>query len=187
MLATIEALPAIHTENGTATGITGNLSVGDVDDALIESATVTISNNYTAGEDLLSFVAQPGIAGSFANGVLTLTGSATLAEYESVIHSVKYSNSSENPSAATRTVEIRVNDGDVDSNVLSRDVEVIPVNDVPVVSGVETASLQYQENSGAAAVSSTLVLSDIDDASLNGATVQVGGYVNGEDLSLIHI
>jgi len=182
VLATIEALPAIHTENGTATGITGNLSVGDVDDALIESATVTISNNYTAGEDLLSFVAQPGIAGSFANGVLTLTGSATLAEYESVIHSVKYSNSSENPSAATRTVEIRVNDGDVDSNVLSREVEVIPVNDAPVASGIESTGLFYLENSGPVAISATLGLSDIDNTDLTGATVQLANHINGEDV-----
>ena len=118
----------------------------------------------------------------FSNGTLSLTGSATVADYEAVIHSVAYFNTSENPSAATRTVAITVNDGDVNSNTLSRDVEVVPVNDAPVVSGIETASLQYQENSGAVAVSSALVLTDIDDASLIGATVQVGNYVNGEDV-----
>ena len=89
-LATIETSPAVYIENMAATGITGNLSIGDVDDSQIESATVTISNNYIAGEDVLSFSPQFGITGTFANGTLTLSGSATLADYEAVIHSVFY-------------------------------------------------------------------------------------------------
>ena len=181
-LATIEVQPAAYIENSAPTGITGNLSISDVDDSLIESATVTIGNNYVAGEDFLAFTSQFGITGSFSNGTLSLTGTATLAEYEAVIHSVTYTNSSENPSAATRTVEITVNDGDASSSSLSRDVEVIPANDAPVGSGIEPAALFYLESSGPAVISSTLALSDIDDINLESATVQIGGYVSGEDL-----
>ena len=185
-LSSIEQLPASHIENAVATGITGNLSIGDVDDTLIQSATVTISNNYVAGEDTLSvdsqIASQVGIVGSFSNGTLNLSGPATLAQYEAVIHSVAYSNTSEDPAAAVRTVEITVNDGVADSNPVSRDVEVIPVNDAPVGAGIESAALVYPENSGTAVVSNTLSLSDLDDVNLEGATVQIGGYVNGEDL-----
>jgi len=39
-LATIEVLPASYTENTAPVEITGNLSIGDVDDALIETATL---------------------------------------------------------------------------------------------------------------------------------------------------
>ena len=147
VLTGIEAQPASYTENGVPAGITGNLSINDVDDAQIESATVTISN-YVANEDVLSFVSQFGVTGSYANGTLSLSGSASLAEYEEVIHSVAYSNTSENPSGATRIVEIVVNDGDIDSDPVFRDVAVLPVNDAPVVSGIETSVLSYQENSG---------------------------------------
>ena len=98
VLATIELQPATYIENSAPVGITGNLSIADVDDTQIESAAVVISNNYVAGEDVLTFVPQAGISGTFANGTLTLAGSATLAEYETVIHSVAYANSSENPS-----------------------------------------------------------------------------------------
>ncbi len=181
VLATIEAMPASHIENGLATGITGNLSISDVDDTQIESATVTISSNYVPGEDILTFNPQPGITGTFSNGTLTFTGPASQTDYETVIHSVTYSNTSENPSAATRTVEITINDGDIDSNTLSRDVEIVPVNDAPVESGIESTALFYQENSGPAVVSNTLVLSDIDDVNLEGAAVQVGGYIDSED------
>ena len=86
-LATIEVQPAAYIENSAPVGITGNLSISDVDDTQIESATVVISNNYVAGEDFLTFVPQSGISGTFVNGTLTLTGAATLADYEAVIHS----------------------------------------------------------------------------------------------------
>jgi len=144
-LATIEGQIASFVENATGTGITGNLSISDVDDSQIESATVAISNNYVAGEDQLTFVPQAGISGTFLNGTLTLTGSATLADYEAAIHSVTYSNSSENPSAATRTVDITVNDGDVNSNSLSRDIEVIPVNDASMLATIEVQPAAYIE------------------------------------------
>ena len=147
-LATIETAPAIYLENAAAVGITGNLSIGDVDDTLIESATVTIGTNYVAAEDTLTFTDQSGIVGSYLNGTLTLTGSATLAEYEAAIHSVGYVNSSADPTDLTRTIDIVVNDGDTYSNLLSRDIDVIPSNDPPVVSGIELTDLAYQENSG---------------------------------------
>jgi len=44
---------------------------------------------------------------------------------------VRYSNTSENPSALTRTVSFRVNDGAALSNSVTRDITVTPVNDAP--------------------------------------------------------
>jgi len=102
ILLNIEALPAIYTENSTV-GITGNLSIIDKDLVdQIQSATVTISNNYVASEDELTFTSQPGITGIFSNGVLSLTGAASIAEYEAVIHSVAYRNLSDDPSVVQR-------------------------------------------------------------------------------------
>jgi len=96
---------------------------------------------------------------------------------------VTYTNTGENPSAASRTVEITVNDGDNDSNSLSRDIDIIPVNDVPIISNIETGPLVYIENTGTSVISSTLDLSDIDNLNLNGAAVQISGnYSNGEDV-----
>ena len=181
-LSSIEGLPASYIENGVPTGITGNLSVDDVDNTQIESATVTISN-YVANEDILSVVEQFGITGNYASGVLSLSGSASLAQYEAVIHSVAYTNLSDDPSAATRTVEIVVNDGDSDSAPVFRDVEVNPVNDAPVVSGIETSLRSYPENSGPAAISSMVSLLDVDDVNLDSAVVKItGNYTAGEDI-----
>ena len=65
-------------------------------------------------------------------GTLTLTGGDTLANYEAALRSITYQNTSDTPSDLTRTVSFTVNDGDVDSNVLTRDIDVTPANDAPM-------------------------------------------------------
>src|SRR5206468_10505693 len=64
-------------------------------------------------QDVLAFTSQFGITGNFnaVTGVLALSGSASPANYQAVLHSVTYANSSQNPSTATRTITFKVNDG----------------------------------------------------------------------------
>ena len=63
---------------------------------------------------------------------MTLSGSETVANYQAALRAVKYQNTSDNPSTATRTVSFKVNDGMADSNVLTRILTVNAVNDAPV-------------------------------------------------------
>src|SRR5205085_10424227 len=68
-------------------------------------------------------------------GTLTLTGSDTVAHYQSALRSVKYFNTSDNPSTASRTVSWQVDDGgSVNnlSNVATSTINVVAVNDAPV-------------------------------------------------------
>ncbi len=179
VLATIETMPAFFIENGPAVGITGNLQLTDVDDIDIESATISISNNYNPSEDVLSLSAQANISSNFdaASGTLTLTGPALKSEFEAALHSVNYYNTSENRSDLVRTVEFRVNDGDVDSNVLTRDIEIIPVNDPPVVSANTGASSVV---GGTAAIDSTMLSeADPDDTGV-GLTYNITSSANGK-------
>lgn len=140
----IDALPTTFIENTAATVVTDSLILIDADSAFIEAATISISNNFTAGEDVLVFTDQFNISGSYNDltGELRLTGTASKADYETAIRSVTYINTSESPMVATRTVDIVVDDGDSSSNLVSRQVEVIPVNDAPlaadsVITGLE--------------------------------------------------
>jgi hypothetical protein len=68
-----------------------------------------------------------------ANGTLTITGTESLADYQAVLRTVKYRNTSQNPNTSTRTVTFTVNDGDVNSNLLTRDITVTAINDPPTV------------------------------------------------------
>ena len=72
-----------------------------------------------------------------------MNGQALLSEYEALLHSVTYENTSDDPSVLTRTIGFVVNDGGISSNLLSRDVQIIPVNDAPVLSTIEAAPAFY--------------------------------------------
>ena len=76
-----------------------------------------ITGNYVNGQDVLGFTNQNGITGSFnaATGTLTLTGTATVANYQTALRSVTYVNTSDNPSGLARTVTIITNDGAANS------------------------------------------------------------------------
>ena len=73
----------VYAPGGTAAIIDGGLAVADSSSFTIASAKVDISAGFLAG-DMLNFVNQNGIAGSYDadDGVLTLTGSASLANYQ---------------------------------------------------------------------------------------------------------
>ena len=72
---------------------------------------------------------------------MTLTGNATLDQYEIAIRSVTYANASENPDTTTRTVSLTVNDGDDNSNTLTRDIAITAVNDGPAFDLLDDLSL----------------------------------------------
>jgi VCBS repeat-containing protein len=125
----------VFTEGNPATVIDAALTVTDADDSALESATVQITGNYQAGEDVLASAAVAGITAVFnpLTGTLSLTGSATLAQYQTALRSVTYFNGSQNPSPLPRTVAWIVNDGDGNSAPAISTITVIPVNDAPVV------------------------------------------------------
>ncbi|MCD9846480.1 VCBS domain-containing protein [Bradyrhizobium diazoefficiens] len=175
-----------YTENQAATAINTVLTASDVDSANLTGATVSITANFTSGQDVLGFSNQNGITGSYnaSTGVLTLTGSATVAQYQAALESVTYFNSSDNPSGTTRTISYQVDDGQTAnhaSNSVTSTVAVTPVNDAPVV--VAGHTLNYTENQAATAIDPALTLSDVDSANLSSATVQItGNYVTGQDV-----
>ena len=155
--------------------ISGNISTNDVDDTLLESASISISGNFGAGEDLLLFSAQSGVTGSdnATSGTLNLNGSASLGAYHAAFRSVQYQNTSDDPSSLDRTITFEINDGDADSNQLTRNISIVPVNDAPTQSTIETAPLVYSENDAPTVISSTISLADLDDTLIESATVSI--------------
>lgn len=134
-LYNIESEVLAYTEGDKAVAITSSISISDVDDTNIESAEITISSNYLSTEDELSFTEIGNVSGSWnsSNGKLTLTGAATVADYQSVLRSIKYENHNlDNPSTATRNVSFVVSDGTSLSKTISREIEITEVVD-PVI------------------------------------------------------
>ena len=174
-----------YTENDPATAITATITASDVDNTNLAGATIQITGNYQNGQDVLSFTNTANITGSWnaATGTLTLSGSDTVANYQAALRAVKYQNTSDNPSGPTRTVSFKVNDGTADSNALTRNIAVTPVNDAPVLAAIEGTALAYTENDAATAITATITASDVDNTNLAGATIQItGNYQNGQDV-----
>ena len=165
--SSIEAGALAYTENDGAVAITSSIAFTDVDDTNIESATIQISSGYTSGEDTLIFTNQNGISGSFnpVSGILSLSGTASLSDYETAIRSVNYSNTSDNPSTTTRTISFTVNDGDANSNTLTRSITIANLNDDPTNSGSLPTDVSVTED----------LLSNIDLSAVNFSDIDAGG------------
>ncbi len=183
---TVNSTAQSYTENGAPVAIDGSLLASDVDNANLVGASVAITAGFASGEDVLSFANQGPISGSYdgGTGVLTLSGTATLAQYRAALRSVTYANTSENPSSATRTITFTGDDGAAANRFgsASRALNVTPVNDAPVVT-TTGAPLAYTENAGATLIDSALTLADVDNANLASATVSIStGHAAGEDV-----
>ncbi|MBL0743119.1 tandem-95 repeat protein [Chryseolinea lacunae] len=176
VLAAIEAAALTFSEGGAAKNISGAITAVDVDNANLTGATIQITGNFVATEDVLSFTTANGITGTFdaATGTIALTGTATVGNYQTALRNVLYKNTNtDNPSSSTRTLSITVTDGTDASNTVTRNITVTPVNDVSVLSAVEPAALSYTEDQGATTITSTLAIADVDNTTLASATVQI--------------
>ncbi len=81
---------------------------------------------------MLAFTNQNGITGSYSAPTMTLTGSATKANWQTALRSITYNNTSDTPNTANRTINFVVNDGNSNSNTAAKTVSVAAVNDAPV-------------------------------------------------------
>jgi hypothetical protein len=163
----------VFTEDGAPAVVDGGLTISDVDSANLATATVTITNLLNAGSETLAVnVGATGLIASYVAPTLTLTGSATLAQYETVLRTVTYSNSSNTPNTTARVISFVVNDGAANSNTASKSVAVVATNDAPVLTA-GGGSPAFTEGAGAVAVDPAITPSDVDSASLSSATVTI--------------
>jgi len=183
-----------YTENAGAAVIDSTITLTDVDDTHMASATVTISAGFTGG-DVLSFVNTGTITGSYDSGthVLTLTGTDSKAAYEAALDSVTYHSTNESPTTASgnRTISWTVTDANSDgagaqtSVVETSTITITPVNDAPVLSDLG-GTLAYTENAAATEIDSTITLTDVDDTHMVSAHVTISaGFTAGDVLGFV--
>jgi len=185
VLSAIEASPVSFTEGGTPVNLTSVITVTDVDDDNMESATLQITSGYQSTEDVLSFTAVGGISGVWnsVTGILSLSGTSSKTNYTTALRSVTYQNTSEDPSTSTRTATFTVNDGDANSNIRTRIINITATNDAPVLSDIETTPLGYSEGEPPAIITTSIVVTDVDDDNMLSANIQITtNYNSSEDI-----
>lgn len=109
------------------TGIT----VTDPDDELV-SAEVSITSGFQQSEDQLQFTDFNLLTGMYnsTTGVLTISGSGSVSEYQDALRSVRYNNTATSPNTTDRTISFHVSDGTATSNEVTA---TITINKPPAI------------------------------------------------------
>ena len=104
---------------------------------------MTVSANHVSGTDIFFFTDQLGISGSFdfPTGTLTLTGSATVANYETALRTVAFRADGDDL-PATKTIQFTVDDGVATSAPATKVFSITSINDAPVLTVTGSVSAQ---------------------------------------------
>jgi hypothetical protein len=177
---------AEYVAGGNPTRIDPALTVADASSSTLTGATVKISSGLLAG-DLLSFVNQDGITGSYnaTSGVLTLTGTATLADYQAALESITFGSISSDPTNGgadpTRAISWSVASGSQQSAAVTSTIDVSV--GLPAVSG-GGASATFTLGGSPVVADSGLSVGDSSSPTLTGATVKISaGFQAGDTLN----
>ncbi|MFI4889019.1 MAG: hypothetical protein ACHQIL_00655 [Steroidobacterales bacterium] len=180
-----------YTQGGGAVVASGALKVADVDDINLVSASVAISTGFFAGDTLAAVTTGTTITASYnaGTGVLTLTGSATVATYQKVLDSVTFRSTSANPTDygtdLSRTLSWQVNDGLLASNVVTSTVKVVGVDQAPVLAGAGN-TVTFTQGGAAVTASPAITVSSVDKLMLASANVRISaGFFAGDTLSAV--
>ncbi len=152
-LTGIEGSTIDYTEGDGMTQVTNTIIVGDPDSAMLTGGTVQVLGGVPA-EDSLAGADSGGvtIAGGGTN-TLTLSGTATLAAYQTVLRSITYQNTNlTNPSTMQRTISFVVNDGVNFSGAATRMIDVtgtVAAQTIPHTEDLNTdgEGVRYTSNS----------------------------------------
>ena len=172
------------------------LVLSDADSSDLTGATVSITRNLDAGSDTLEekvdvtayvssidMVTPLGLTSSWdaASGTLTITGTAPKATYQEILRSVVFSNTAYTPVIDTRTVEIKVTDGNSYSTPATITLGFKRVNQITTLS-METSEITWNENGGALQVFYGVSLSDFDNTTLTNASVSISSGFEDTDV-----
>ncbi|WP_353228619.1 choice-of-anchor tandem repeat GloVer-containing protein [Novosphingobium sp.] len=170
-----------YTVGGAAVAVASTIAITDPGIANLQSASVTISSGFRAG-DVLSFTAQTGITASYnaTTGVLTLTGSAALATYKTELASIKFASTANDPTFANtdmaRGLTLVVNNGTLASTPLA-----IALNLTKPAGKTYTLGTTAVTIAGAAgddvisSAATTLLATDVIDGGLGTNTLKLTG------------
>jgi VCBS repeat-containing protein len=168
------------TEDGGAVLIAdADAALSDVDNANLSSLTVTITNLLDgAAESLTANTAGTGITANYnsGTGVLTLSGVDTVANYQQVLRTISYDNTSQNPTTTARTITFQASDGSLSSNPAAASVNVAAQNNAPVASA-DNFFVQVGEPFTLTTAALLLNDSDVDSSFLS--VEIVGGPLHG--------
>jgi putative cell wall-binding protein len=191
----------VAADNAASTPVTvdSGITLTDGDSTTAASATASITGNFHSGEDVLAFTNTSAatygdISASYVSGtgVLTLTsasGTATIAQWQSALRAITYTDTAVTPNSATRTVSFNVNDGLRDagpSNTVTKSVSVTDTDQTPILN-TTGGTTNYFGGASAVAIDSGVTVSDLDNTTQSSGTVSITtGFHSGDTLGFVN-
>ncbi len=158
---TVRNLPPTVDLNGAAAGVNREvefdpavgvvpladeqLTIADGDQSMLASASIRLRPILDGAlESLIVDTAGTSIVASSydpATGILSLAGEASLADYQTVLRTLRYANSASIPDITLRSVDITVNDGAVNSSLAIVSIDMNLNNDSPTLAALPDVEL----------------------------------------------
>ncbi len=174
--------PASYTVGGSPVAVDSGVKVVTGTDADITSAAMVLTNPQSG--DTLNFSSQNGITGSYSSGTLTLGGTATVADYQTALQSVTFSNSNTtNPSTTPRLVTVQADDSAASPTTSDTVTDTVDVTiPAPTVTAGGAAAL-YTAGANAVTVDGGIQVNSDDTSHMTGATMVLGNAQSGDTLN----
>lgn len=184
--ATLVDGDSLDHDTGTMTAaITANGTANDVLDlvttAQIERQTNNVVFDPSGAATVVGTIPASGAGSGLNNNslIITFNANAIPAIVQDVLQAIGYRNTSENPSAAVRTVQFTSTDGDGGtSNLPTMTITITPVNDAPSI-GVAAGPVTFIENDPLTVLDAAATATDADSADFDTGTLTVSITNNG--------
>lgn len=134
------------------------LTLADADDTNLTRAVITITNLTDGASESLALTSAAQTAAAtygltvdtynIGTGTLTITGTATTAQYQEVLRGITYTNNAPSPSGTGRTISFVVRDasGEVATQDSSTTTQLVKYNTPPVATGGDLTSTGMEGN-----------------------------------------
>ena len=206
-VVSINSTNLAYTENQAATSISSTATVTDTDSTNFNTGNLTVQFTANgASEDKMTLLnqgtgaGQIGVSGSVVsyggtnfgyytggtNGsslIVNFTNTyATIAAVQQLITRVAYTNTSENPSTSTRTVQFTVTDNTGNTGSATKNITVTAVNDPPILSQIFTLTGATEDMDFTNSYSTILSAADYYDYEGGACTFKVQSVTAGSVL-----
>jgi hypothetical protein len=177
----IDASPkADFAENSGGVMLHPSLQIIGGNTGFINSATIQITQGYE--RDFDSFEVGKLSSGMTTNwdlndGILTISGQATIFEYTLALASISFNNSSENPSDAPRIIKMSVSDSLQTSTDVTIEVSMLVSNDSPTISS-PTQILSSEDTTISFSLANAITVGDPDSNELVLTLLTTSGTVS---------
>jgi len=188
-IITTQGTRFVYTEHGQAIDIARNLTITDEDSGDFPqfNATVLLTNPLDITNEYLNITVLDNVTLEEDNFTLTFVGPASLSTFQSILQTLSYINTAEEPITGRRTVELQINDGDFTSEVVKVEIDIGLVNDLPELdlNGPNIIDrnimVNYVEGAGPSLIINSLSLTvrDNDHMTLDNVTITLTNPLDG--------